>query len=138
MSIIVSDYGEMKLLQSGLASANIEYRLFVNNHTPTDSDSGDPASIYTEASFSGYGYQTATFGSSAGNTGGVARIVGSSLTFQADSSIAGSQSIYGYWCTYQTDSTNLAWAELLPSPVTIASPGDAVIIIPAMSLHSEF
>jgi len=135
MSLVVCDGGkqlELAQLQSYF-NANAWLRLFQNNHTPAH---GDVLATYTEATFSGYAaIQLVSWGApylSADFHAWIDEIV---RTFTASAS-SPANTIYGYYVT--KGSTDLLWAELALTPVTINASGQQYSVLPRFSLTSEF
>src|SRR4051794_24675060 len=116
-ALVVANGGENKIndLFIAQASTNLRVRLFKNNYTPIATTVvGD----LTEANFSGYAAVTPSFGSSATVTSKGTITDGSSRDFTHNGG-ATSNTVYGYYVTYESGGSTLLWAEKFDNPLTL-------------------
>lgn len=139
MPIVVPDLGERVLLRRMLTPESADsdplyLRLYSNDYTPhRESLLAD----LTEATFSGYApvaLDPADW-SAPVTTGGVAQTVHGPGVYSWVAS-SGTQDVYGYYVTDETDSY-LLWAERYPSPVAVSATVPAVVFS-LMRLRSIF
>jgi hypothetical protein len=115
-----------------LSSTGLSVHLYTNNVTPTRNDT---LTTYTEADYTGYAAVNLT-----GQNAAVWQSQGSAVqytTTQAAFSPTGTtvgNVIYGYYVSMATSPATLLGAELLPSPVSLGSPADQLIIITALGI----
>jgi hypothetical protein len=135
MSLVVADTGKLDLLGQLQAwmLANTTLRLFTNNHTPFHSDI---YSTYTEATFAGYSAITLGSWGAAYLTADFHAFIDETIRTFTTSGAGLPQTIYGYYVTKGT--TDLLWAELAATPVTLTAGGQTYTVLPRFSLTSEF
>ena len=132
MALNVPHTGENVILEAMVnktAPQNLVLHLYINNITPSDTDT---TATYTEATFTGYAAITLTGASwNAASLGVIAYSAQQTFTCSG----ASSNSVYGYYVT-QTTSTILVWSERdVSAPFTVAVVGDAVKITPTISAN---
>jgi hypothetical protein len=132
MALNVPDVGENKALEAIVnktAPETLILRLYVNNITPSDTDT---LATFTQATFSGYAQISltpATWGAAAAGV----------ITYSAQQTFtcsgAATDDVYGYF-VIQTTSTVLMWAERDASaPFAVRNSGDAIKITPSLSAN---
>ena len=130
MPLNVPDVGENRILEAIVnktAPENLSLRLFINNITPSDTDT---TGTFTQAGFPGYAAITLTGASWNAASGG-------SITYSAQQSwtCSGSSTndVYGYYVV-QVTSGILLWAERdAAAPAAVRNSGDAVKVTPTIS-----
>lgn len=135
MALLVPDTGEVLMLKNivGFVSANnLVLKLYKNDKTPAE---GDDASLYAEATFTGYANTTLT-GTSwvvGSNTSGYSNAQYAIQTFTS-SAAQTSNNIYGYYLT-SGPGGQLVWAERFSDgPYPISNNGDAIKVTPYIEL----
>src|SRR5688572_32940844 len=115
------------------ASTTLRVRLFQSNTTPSQSTViGD----LTEATFSGYAAVTPSFGASAtaSNKGTITDSAARDFTHNGGGT---SNTIYGYYVTYESGGSTLLWAERFDIAQTLANNGDKITLTAKFTLNSE-
>ena len=115
---------------------NMQVGLYASNYTPAPTDT---ALTYTaiEASFNGYARNvlaTSLWGAPS-LIGNGAYALGPPCLWTAGLVAFTAQTVYGYFVLNPAGA--LAWAQLLPSPVVIALPGDSLSLTPQYSYLSQ-
>lgn len=132
MALNVPDVGENAILEmivNKTAPQNPVLKLYKNNITPSDTDTG---ATYTEATFGGYAAITLT-GASWNNAASGSISYGSQQTFTCNATAT--DDIYGYYVV-QTSSGILLWSERDASaPFAVRNSGDAVKITPTLGAN---
>lgn len=132
MALNVPDVGENAILEmivNKTAPQNPVLKLYKNNITPSDTDTG---ATYTEATFGGYAAITLT-GASWNSAASGSISYGSQQTFTCNATAT--DDIYGYYVV-QTTSGILLWSERDASaPFAVRNSGDAVKITPAIGAN---
>ena len=132
MALNVSDAGENAILEmivNKTAAQNPVLKLYKNNITPSDTDTG---ATYTEATFGGYAAITLT-GASWNSAASGSISYGSQQTFTCNATAT--DDIYGYYVV-QTTSGILLWSERDASaPFAVRNSGDAVKITPSIGAN---
>lgn len=138
MSLIVPDEGEQVLIRRMLKPAvgddlALHLRTFQNNLIPNkETVIGD----VVESTYAGYamkpllpsGWATPI------EVGGVAQMTWAA-GFLSWLATAGTQDVYGYYVTDNTDTT-LLWIERFPVPQVVTTT-QSIVVLPIMRLHSE-
>lgn len=132
MALNMPDVGENKTLEmlvNKTAPENLVLRLFINNITPSDTDT---AATYTEAGFPGYAPINLTGASWNAASAG-------SITYSAQQTFTCSgvatDNVYGYYIT-QVTSTVLMWSEKDASaPFAVRLLGDTVKLTPVITAN---
>lgn len=128
---VIFDQGIVPM-NNALAAALITHTsavgLFVNNHTPslTDTDAD-----YTEATFPGYAQQGIGAIVSYGQAAHVANVVFNATVFTRSGG-AGSETVYGYFVIDPVAGVIL-FAQLFPVPIVISVVGQSVVVIPELT-----
>ena len=132
MALNVPDVGENAILEmivNKTAPQNPVLKLYKNNITPSDTDTG---ATYTEATFGGYAAITLT-GASWNSAASGSISYGSQQTFTCNATAT--DDIYGYYVV-QTTSGILLWSERDASaPFAVRNSGDAVKITPSLGAN---
>jgi len=129
MALVVPAVGENKLMELALKSENFTLRLYVNDITPSSSDT---KSTYTEMSTNGYAAKTLTAASwTVAQETGEAEGAYALQRFDFTSS-GGSNTVYGYFVV-ANDTTTLLWSERFTDPIVIAANGDFIAITPKIT-----
>lgn len=132
MALNVPDVGENAILEmivNKTAAQNPVLKLYKNNITPSDTDTG---ATYTEATFGGYAAITLT-GASWNSAASGSISYGSQQTFTCNATAT--DDIYGYYVV-QTTSGILLWSERDASaPFAVRNSGDAVKITPSLGAN---
>ena len=132
MALNVPDVGENAILEmivNKTAAQNPVLKLYKNNITPSDTDTG---ATYTEATFGGYAAITLT-GASWNSAASGSISYGSQQTFTCNATAT--DDIYGYYVV-QTTSGILLWSERDASaPFAVRNSGDAVKITPSIGAN---
>jgi len=130
MPLNVPNVGENRILEAMVnrtAPENLSLRLFINNITPSDTDT---AATYTVATFPGYANITLT-GASWNAASGGSITYGSQQTFACTGTAT--DDVYGYYIV-QVTSGILLWSERdAAAPFAIRNNGDQVRITPTIS-----
>lgn len=132
MALNVPNVGENVILENltnKTAPQNLVAHLYINNITPSDTDT---TATYTEAGFPGYAainLTGATWGAAASGT----------ITYSAQQTWTctgvSTDDVYGYYIT-QVTSTILMWSERDASaPFAVRSNGDQVKLTPTISAN---
>jgi hypothetical protein len=128
MSIITPNQAQVLALQRFLTDADLNLKLYKNNHTPADTDTEVD---YVEADFIGYAEELLVAGTWSINAGPPADGDYGDVTF---TSTAGgqSQTVYGYYVVRRSDGF-LMWAEIFSdndptAPYTIVNVGDDIVV----------
>jgi hypothetical protein len=132
MPLNVPDVGENRILEALVnrtAPENLSLRLFINNITPSDTDT---TATFTQAGFPGYAAITLTGASWNAASGG-------SITYSAQQSwtCSGSSTddVYGYYVV-QVTSGILLWAERDgAAPAAVRNSGDVIRVTPTISAN---
>lgn len=131
MALNVPHTGENVALENFVnktAPTNLTVKLYINNITPSDTDT---AGTYTEATFTGYSAVALTAGTWGAASGGIITY-GAQIAFTCSG--ASSNSVYGYFIV--NAGGTLLWSEKDASaPFTIANSGDAVKLTPTISAN---
>ncbi len=130
MTMIVPTVGENRLASRALKDgSNQTLRLFVNNVTPSDTDT---SATYTEMSTHSYSAKTLTAASwSISQVSGVAEAAYAQQVFSFTA--AAPVTVYGYIVTDNTDGV-LLWAETFDGGKVIEHAGDEIKITPKFTL----
>jgi hypothetical protein len=120
------------MLAQAMAAGGVEMHLFQNNVTPATSDT---LATYTESTFPGYAPQPLVFLVDSGVVGNIdtCHFVGLTFTRSAGS---GSEMLYGYFLVDPV-SGDLLGAQLLPVPILMSVPGQAVLVNPAITYQDR-
>ena len=106
----------------------VDYRLFINNITPSETDT---AGTYTEATGGGYAL-LALVGATWTITNGVPTVAGyPQQTYTFTGPLTAGATIFGYFVTRHTTG-DLMWAEAF-TPFTPNVSGDAILITPQIT-----
>lgn len=132
MALNVPDVGENKMLEAIVnktAPENLSLRLYINNITPSDTDT---AGTYTQAGFPGYAAITLTGASwNAAASGSISYSAQQTFTCSGTST----DDVYGYYLV-QVTSGVLMWSERAASaPIAVRVSGDAVKVTPAITAN---
>lgn len=144
MAITISNEGEALLLEAMVgktAAGNLKLKLFVNNYTPTHTDT---TASFTEMSTQGYAAITLTTTSwnaaSAGTGSGTSTSNKASISYAQQTytfdGTGGSTTVYGYYIT-DNAGTTLVGSEKFSTAKTVVNNGDAIKITPALTLSTE-
>jgi hypothetical protein len=106
--------------------------LYQNDVTPT---STSDVATFVEADYGGYATQPIVWGATFMNPDGNAETNGESLQFQPSSS-ATPNSIYGYFVT-DTGGALMFAERFSPAPRPMATPSDALVVVPVFTLASQ-
>lgn len=132
MALNVPDVGENAILEmivNKTAAQNPVLKLYKNNITPADTDTG---ATYTEATFGGYAAITLT-GASWNSAASGSIAFGSQQTFTCNATAT--DDIYGYYVV-QTTSGILLWSERdANAPFAVRNSGDAIKITPSLGAN---
>lgn len=134
MTLVVPNQGEQIMLDAATgktAATAWTLRLFVNNHTPVNSDT---EAQYTEAAGGGYAAIALTASNWVTTPGSPTSSAYPQQTFTFTGALTTNPTIYGYYVT--NAGGKLLYAELLPQPFTPANPGDNVQVTPQLTLGS--
>jgi hypothetical protein len=130
MPLNVPDVGENRILETIVnktAAENLSLRLFINNITPSDTDT---TATFTQAVFPGYAAITLT-GASWGTASGGTITYSAQQTWTCSGS--STDDVYGYYIV-QVTSGILLWAERDgAAPAAVRNSGDAVRVTPTIS-----
>ena len=112
MAIVVNNVAKVTLMQIFVSTFNTYVlRLFVNNHTATETDT---VTNFTEATFPGYAAKNLTSWGSAFLNSNTQGETDETVRVFTQTSVPGSpQTVYGYYIT--DGSGNLIWAENNPA-----------------------
>jgi hypothetical protein len=132
MPLNVPDVGENRILEAIVnrtAPENLSLRLFINNITPSDTDT---TATYTVAGFPGYANIALTGASwNAASAGAIAYSASQTFTCSGVST----DDVYGYYVV-QATSGILLWSERDASaPFLVRNSGDAVRLTPAITAN---
>lgn len=132
MSLILADSGAVAMLTRffSVADNDLTLKLFVNDITPSDTDT---AGTYTEASGGGYSAKALTEASWAVSVvGGIPQAAAPEQTFTFTGALDTNPNIYGY---YVVDGVGtLIYAERSATPNTPNVNGYALLITPVFQL----
>jgi hypothetical protein len=130
MALNVPNVGEnlaLEMITNKTAPQNLVLKLYINNITPSDTDTH---ATYTEATFGGYAAATltgATWGAASSGT----ITYGSQQTFTCNA--VATDDVYGYYVVQATSGTLLYSERDAAAPFAIRNSGDAVKITPTIS-----
>lgn len=135
MSLLVTDVGEVKLLDRALnlsAQENLTLKLYANNYVPVE---GSVAGDFTEVAGGGYAAKTLTNGTWAGasTAGGTTSSAYAEQTFTFTGALTTNPDIYGYFIVGASSGT-LYWAEKASATFTPANNGDTYKVTPKIEL----
>ena len=126
MSAVYLNTGRISDLDTLIANATYEVRLYQNNFTPLV---GSVLGDFTVATFSGYAAQAPTFGAAAIDGNGNAKADASALSFTHNGG-GTANSIYG-WYMVDTGTGVVCQAErFAAAPLSFAVSGDDVTVTP--------
>jgi hypothetical protein len=128
----MADTGCVEVLAQCFAGWNgvaLHLHLFVNDYTPTTSDT---IANYTEATFTGYALANITAWAAQATAAHVASIQAAAKTFTRTAT-GTTQNVYGYYVT-KGDNTTLCWAERDPNaPIPLTNNGDSYTVTPRLT-----
>ena len=135
MALVLADSGAAMQLAALLnntwpVSKNLTMKLFTNNYTPLSTST---AGNFTEATGGGYASVALANGSwTVSLLNSIEQAAYAQQTFGFTGALTTNPTIYGYFVV--DGSSNLTWAELLPTPFTPANNGDQLLITPIFQL----
>lgn len=132
MPLNFPDVGEnlvLGMIVNRTAPENLSLRLYINNITPSDTDT---AGTYTQAGFPGYAAITLTGASWNAPSGGTITY-GSQQTFTCSGT--STDDVYGYYVVQVTSGTLLYSERDASAPFAVRNSGDNVRITPTISAN---
>jgi len=117
---------------AGPPPTGVSVHLYANDYTPNHES---VLADFTEITYTGYAAQLVTAWATAYiNANDQAQIVGSPTMIFSPTGTLVSGIAYGYYALDKNG--NLVGAEQFPTPITLASPADAVTLVPSLNLAS--
>lgn len=132
MALNVPHTGEnliLEMMMNKTAAQNLTLKLYVNNITPSDTDT---AATYTEAGFPGYASITLT-GASWGAASSGTITYGSQQTFTCSGTAT--DNVYGYYVVQAVSGILLYSERDASAPFAIRVSGDAIKLTPTISAN---
>jgi len=132
MALNVPHTGEnlaLEMIVNKTAAQNLLLKLFINNITPSDTDT---AGTYTEATFPGYSAITLT-GISWGTASGGTITYGSQQTFTCSGTAT--DNVYGYYVVQASSGTLLYSERDASAPFAVRNSGDNIKLTPTISAN---
>jgi hypothetical protein len=131
---IFFDSGEKKLLDKVIGAETFTVHLYVNDHTPVNTDG---TMAFTEATWMGYAPQALSgFTASTTNSAGKAQSTANQLTFTIGANLPGPQNVYGWYLTDQ-DGILLGAERFANAPLIMQASGDNIKLTVTLTMSSD-